>query len=74
MRKLEKFQASIDESNLLKSETLKSVNGGRKLKSRYICGEDTGSNGKPCDTTTTVDCDYDDGTSSSDTSTSIQPC
>lgn len=72
MRKLEKFQSSIADSNLLKNSDLKTIKGGKaakRLMSKYFCSEASGGNGSPCDTSVTTDCDYDDGTSTSETTT-----
>lgn len=59
MRTLEKFRSSIGDDSILRDSVLKSIDGGRKLMSKYWCYEDT-SEGTCCDNQTTITKDYDD--------------
>lgn len=70
MRKLEKFKASMDDSSILKDSILKTIDGGRKLMSKYWCNEDT-SEGRCCDNQTTITRDYEDSTTTEEISISM---
>ncbi len=71
MKKLEKFLLSIDKNHVVKDSLLKSIVGGRSVKSKYSCREST-SEGTCCDHIETETKDYNDGTST--TTTTILDC